>query len=140
MRIKHLLLMALAIVLCVHSVIVNAETSSADSVIVYYFHSNFRCVNCYNIEEYTKEAIEKYFQKELVSGKISFKAINVDTTGNEHFTDDYKLYTKSVVLSLVRNGKEVKFDNLAKVWEYLRNKDAFQQYVKNEIEKYLKEL
>lgn len=112
----------------------------ADYVAVYYFHGNFRCVNCHNIEQYTKEAVEKYFKKELDAGNVVFKVINVETKGNEHFTNDYQLYTKSVVLSLVKNGKEIKFDNLTKVWEYLRNKEAFCQYIKAEIEKYLEEL
>lgn len=109
-------------------------------IIVYYFHGNFRCVNCHNIEQYTKEAVEKYFRKELEAGKVVFKVINVETKGNEHFTNDYQLYTKSVVLSLVKSGKEIKFDNLNKVWEHLRNKEAFHQYIKTEVEKYIKEL
>lgn len=109
-------------------------------VVAYYFHGNFRCVNCKMIEQYTKEAIEKYFQKELNAGKVAFKVINVETKDNEHFTNDYQLYTKSVVLSLVKNGKEVKFDNLTKVWEHLRNREAFHQYIKTEVEKYIKEL
>jgi len=54
--------------------------------------------------------------------------------------NDYKLFTKSVVLGLVRDGKEVKFTNLAKVWDFLRNGDKFKAYVKDEISKYLKEL
>ncbi len=111
-----------------------------DRVVVYYFHGDFRCVNCINIERYTKEAVEKYFQKELESGVVAFKVINVDTKGSEHFASDYQLYTKSVVLSLVKNGKEVKFDNLTKVWDHLRNRDAFHLYIKTEVEKYLGEL
>jgi len=117
-----------------------AKTTPISFIAVYYFHGNFRCVNCHNIEQYTKEAVEKYFQKELDAGKLVFKVINVETKGNEHFTNDYQLYTKSVVLSLVKNEKEVKFDNLTKVWEYLRDKEAFRQYIKSEVEKYLKEL
>jgi len=115
-------------------------TVPENHVTVYYFHGNFRCANCHNIEQYTKEAVEQYFKKELDSGKIVLKIINVETKGNEHFMEDYRLYTKSVVLSLVKNNKEVKSDNLVKVWEYLSNKDAFCQYVKREIEGYLKEL
>ena len=118
----------------------SAETSPANFVAVYYFHGNFRCVNCRNIEQYTKEAVEKYFQKELDAGTVAFKVINIETKGNEHFMNDYELYTKSVVLSLVKNGKEVRSNNLTKIWEYLRDKGAFHQYIKNEIEKYLKEL
>lgn len=116
------------------------ESKVNDHVAVYYFHGNFRCINCYNIEQYTKEAVEKYFKDELDSGKVIFQVINVETKGNEHFVTDYQLYAKSVVLSLVKNGKEVKFDNLTKVWEYLRNKNAFHQYINSEVEKYLKEL
>jgi len=135
----RILLTAIIVVLFVCSPVISAETMQS-CVVVYYFHGNFRCVNCHNIEQYTKEAVEQYFQKELKSGAVVFKVINVETKGNEHFTNEYQLYTKSVVLSLVKNGKEIKFGNLAKVWDYLRNRDAFHQYIKAEVEKYLKEL
>ncbi|MFA5144256.1 MAG: nitrophenyl compound nitroreductase subunit ArsF family protein [Candidatus Omnitrophota bacterium] len=118
----------------------NIQNGPVNGVVVYYFHGNFRCVNCKTIEQNTKEALEKYFRKELDAGTVVFKAVNVETKGNEHFTEDYKLYTKSVVLSLVKGGKEVKSGNLTRVWEYLRNKDAFHQYIKGEVEKYLEEL
>lgn len=117
-----------------------ADKPLDSKVVVYYFHGNFRCSNCRNIEQYTKETVEKYFQKEVDSGKIFFEVINVDKKENKHFVKQYQLYTRSVVLSLVKNRQELKFDNLPKVWEYLRDKNAFQQYIKNEIEKYLKEL
>jgi len=146
MRIKRLLCTLTMVILCMGGFDISngsaesIEKAPANFVGVRYFHGNFRCVNCYNIEKYTKETVEKYFQKELDAGKIVFRIINVETKGNEHFMNDYQLYTKSVVLSLVKNGKEVKFDNLIKIWEYLGNEDAFSRYVKSEIEKYLKEL
>lgn len=146
MYIKRLLCAIAIIALCIGGFCLSAEhaegieNTTANYVMVYYFHGNFRCVNCKTIEQNTKEAVEKYFREELKTGKVVFKVINVETKGNEHFTDDYQLYTKSVLLSLVKNGKEVKFDNLTKVWEHLRNKDAFHQYIKSEIERYLKEL
>ena len=140
MHTKRLFFTTLIIILFTCGFTVSAKSAPTNCVTVYYFHGNFRCVNCHNIERYTKEAVEKYFRKELDAGKVIFKVINVETKGNEYFTNDYQLYTKSVVLSLVKNGKEVKLDNLAKVWGYLRNKDAFHQYIKSEVEKYLKEL
>jgi len=108
-------------------------------VVVYYFHTNFRCVNCHNMEMWTKEVVDCDFKDEQASGKIVLKIINTETKGNEHFMNDYKLFTKSVVLGLVKDGKEVKFTNLAKVWDFLRNSDKFKAYVKDEISKYLKE-
>jgi len=146
MRIRRLLCAITIAVLCAGGFYANAgyaegiKAAPTNCVMVYYFHGNFRCVNCHNIEQYTKEAVDKYFKKELDAGNVVFKVINVETKGNEHFTNDYQLYTKSVVLSLVKNGKEIKSGNLTGVWEHLRNKDAFHQYIRSEVEKYLKEL
>lgn len=113
---------------------------SGDEIIAYYFHGNFRCASCLNIEKYTKAALEESFGNELESGILSYQIINTEEKGNEHFIQDYQLYTKSVVLSLVKDGKEVKFKNLQKVWEYLRNKDKFTEYIKSETQNFLKEL
>ena len=118
-----------------------AEATLGNSyVAVYYFHGNFRCFSCHRIEQYTKEAVELFFNDELSSGKMVFKAVNVDKKENQRFINDYKLYTKSVVVSLVKDAKELKYDNLAKVWNYLGNRKKFFNYIKNEVNKYLEEV
>ena len=109
-------------------------------VIAYYFYTNYRCQSCYTIEKYTKESIEGNFEGELASGELVFKPVNIEEKENEHFLGDYQLYTKSVVLSLVKDGKEIKFKNLKKVWELLRNKDEFYKYIKEETRKFLDEI
>ena len=109
-------------------------------VIAYYFYTNYRCQSCYTIEKYTKEAIEGNFEDELTSGELVFKPVNIEEKENEHFLDDYQLYTKSVVLSLVKDGEEIKFKNLKKVWELLRNKDEFYKYIKEETKGFLDEI
>ena len=120
--------------------IANAESQLTNQVIVYYFHGNFRCVNCYNIEKFSKETAEQNFGNELSSNRLVFKAINIEEKDNEHFVNDYQLYTRSLVVSLVKNGKETKSKNLTKIWEYLKDKLKFHQYVKDEIREYLNEL
>ena len=109
-------------------------------VIAYYFHGTFRCPTCHKLEQYSREAIEANFKNELTSGKMVFKTVNVDEKANEHFVNDYQLYTKSLVISLVRGGKEEKFKNLTKIWEYVGNKQRFYDYVWDEIATFLKEL
>ncbi|MDD5592691.1 MAG: nitrophenyl compound nitroreductase subunit ArsF family protein [Candidatus Omnitrophica bacterium] len=109
-------------------------------VMAYYFHGTFRCPTCHKLEQYSKEAIEANFKDELTSGKIVFKTVNVDEKSNEHFVNDYQLYTKSLMISLVRGGKEEKFKNLTKIWGYAGNKQRFYNYVRDEIAAFLKEL
>jgi hypothetical protein len=91
------------------------------------------------MERYSREAIEANFKDALASGKLEFKAVNVEDRGNEHFVDDYKLYTKSLILSLVKDGKEVKSKNLDKIWELARNKQKFVEYVTAEVNALMKD-
>ena len=118
----------------------DVEDLPADHVAAYYFHGDFRCANCRNIERFSREAIERNFKDELASGRLIFRVINTDQKANEHFVDHYQLYTRSLVLSLVKDGREAKSKNLTKVWEYLTNESGFHKYVEDEITLYLNEL
>lgn len=109
------------------------------TVTAYYFHGNFRCPTCHKLEEYAKDAIESNFQSELASGKLSFQVVNVENKGNEHFVNDYQLYTKAVVLSLTKDGKEIRSRNLDRIWQLVRNKEQYENYVRDEVAAFLKE-
>ncbi|MFH1066755.1 MAG: nitrophenyl compound nitroreductase subunit ArsF family protein [bacterium] len=143
---KKTVLALLAVIVAAHLYMfpLQAEETTASKpisqVVVYYFHGTLRCPSCHLIEQYAKETVERDFAGQLSSGRAVFKIINVEEKGNEHFTNDYQLYTKSVVVSLVKNGKEEKWKNLKEVWPLLRNKEKFSAYVKDEVGKYLKEL
>ncbi|MFA5147861.1 MAG: nitrophenyl compound nitroreductase subunit ArsF family protein [Candidatus Omnitrophota bacterium] len=105
-----------------------AEDARVARVVAYYFHGTARCPTCHKLEQYSKEAIGD-----------GLKVINVEEKENEHYIKDYQLYTKSLILSLVVNGKETKWKNLDKIWEYAGNKQKFIDYVKNEAAGLLKE-
>ena len=115
------------------------QSSPQAKVIAYYFLGSFRCITCTNMEKYSREAIQVNFQDEINSGKLEFKAVNVEAPGNEHFVNDYQLYTKALILSLVKDGKEVKSENLDKIWELARNKQKFMDYVTRELSEFMKD-
>lgn len=98
-----------------------------------------RCPTCYKLEQYSKEAIEANFKDALASGTLEFKVVNIDDKGNDHYATDYQLYTKSLILSLVKDGKQTKWINLDKIWEYVGNKQRFIDYVKSGVTDLLKE-
>jgi len=116
-----------------------AAQQKADSpaVIAYYFHGTFRCPTCLTIEQLSKDAIEKNFQKQLKNGTLMFLPINVDEPENRHFIDDYQLVTRSLVITKVQGNKQVAWKNLNKVWQLVQSKEKFEYYVKSEIEKFL---
>jgi len=136
---KKLLFVILAAVAAISASTAFAADNNSAKVTVYYFHGSFRCVTCTNMEKYSKEAIEANFKEGLASGKLEFKVVNVEERGNEHFVNDYKLYTKSLILSMVKDGKEVKHKNLDKIWELARNKQKFIEYVTAEVSAFMKD-
>ncbi|MFC1674799.1 nitrophenyl compound nitroreductase subunit ArsF family protein [Candidatus Omnitrophota bacterium] len=126
------------IILMTLLVIGTARVFGADvKIIAYYFHGNARCVTCHKMEQYTKEAIEENLKDELANGLLVFKAVNVEEKENEHFVNDYQLYTKTLIISYVEDGKETRHKNLIKIWEYVRDKKKFFSYVTTEINGYL---
>ena len=107
------------------------QLKSSAKTIVYYFYSKPRCISCKNIETYTREVVT-----DLKNPNVEFKIINLDEPSNNHYAKDYKLFTKSVVLSKVKNGKEIKSKNLTDIWTKLGNEKAFKKYIIKEIKSF----
>lgn len=109
-------------------------------VIAYYFHGNFRCATCRRIEAYARETVESGFGDALKNGKLVWRVVNVEDPGNGHFVQDYQLRTRSVVLVLMKDGKQENWQNLDRVWELVRDKEAFVGYVKQELRDQLRDV
>jgi hypothetical protein len=118
----------------------DSQKKDGSTVIAYYFHGDYRCYNCMTIEQYSKEAIEKYFPEQIKSGKLAFSVLNIDQPENAHFVKDYQLYTRTLIIAEFKNGKQVRWTSLTKVWDYIKDRDAFYKYVKSEIDTYLKSM
>jgi hypothetical protein len=104
---------------------------------VYYFHGKIRCYSCNRIEQLTVETVRRFFQKELESGRLKISVVNVSDPENSHFVKDYQLYSQSVILSDREGDREVKWKNLIRVWELLKDDDKFREYVRAELEAFL---
>ena len=114
-----------------------AVAPPAHVVRVYYFHGDARCVSCRKIEALAGEAVRAAFPGEMKQGKVEWLVVNVDEPPNKHFIQDYKLYTKSLVVVDLVDGTQVRWKNLERIWELLREDEAFRQYVQGEVRSYL---
>jgi hypothetical protein len=106
---------------------------------VYYFHTTQRCASCKKIEAWSDAAIRAAFERALGAGNLEWEVINIDDPLNRHFVDDYKLYTKSLIVVDRVNGEQARWKNLEKVWQLLQNEASFRQYVQTEIRAYLEQ-
>ncbi len=105
--------------------------SESDRVVVYYFHTSFRCPSCYQIERYSDEAVHSAFKDEFEKKTIEWRVVNVEEPFNRYFIEKYKLFTKSVVVSAVKDN--IKWKVLDKTWNYLGDKSKFFAYIQSEV-------
>ena len=108
-------------------------------LVVTYFHTTFRCPTCHKIEELSTDAVKFNFGDESKSGKVVWRVINVEEPENKHFVDDYQLYSKHLIVSEMKDGKEARWKDLKDVWTHVRDDEKFESYVKTEISDWLKE-
>jgi hypothetical protein len=117
--------------------VAKATLSTNRRFIVYYFHTTVRCTTCRKIEEYAQEGVERGFGAELRSGRLAWRVVNVEPAENRHYISDYRLYTKSVVVSEFIGGNRGRYKTLEKVWELVGDKDEFQKYVQDEVRRFI---
>jgi hypothetical protein len=103
---------------------------------VYYFHTSYRCWTCNQFEKLTREVLAESFAEEQKEGTLEFRVINVAEEPHRHFVQDYRLVTKSIVLSLSSKGAETAWKNLDKIWRLVRNTEKFKTYVTDHIRAY----
>jgi len=113
------------------------EKGPADFVVIYYLHMNRRCMTCGKLEAFSREAIESGFAEKLQDRSIVWRVENFEKEANEHFAKNYKLYSQSLILSRLHDGKEIEWKNLDKIWKLVGNKEQFIAYVQSEVRDFL---
>lgn len=114
-----------------------SKALTSSRIDAFYFHGTARCYTCNTMEKYIRETLDSHFASQVKNGKINFQSINVESDPNNHYIQDYKLYTKSFILSLKSEAKEKEWLNCDKIWKLARDEASFKQYIKTEVEKYL---
>jgi hypothetical protein len=117
-----------------------APKVSSDYVQAYYLHATRRCATCMKLEQYSRGSIESNFKDQLQNGTLRFAEVNFDEPENRHFLQDFNLMYRALVLVRYKDGKQVTFKNLEKIWQLVGSEKDFSAYVKTEVEAMLKEL
>jgi hypothetical protein len=109
----------------------------AHRVVATYFHNTTRCATCRNIEQLARETMETTFAAEMATGKLVWRALNMEEKENEHYAIDYGLTSPSLVLAEMDGDREVRFKVLEETWTLIHRKLQFEPYVENETRAFL---
>jgi len=73
-------------------------------VVAYYFHGDFRCRTCLAIERPGARDDHRRLRGRARVGPADVARAHIEQPGNEHFVEDFKLVTRSLVLVAYRDG------------------------------------
>ena len=106
-------------------------------IVAYYFYTTLRCENCLRIESWSKEALDSVFVEQQSAGLLWWRPLNTDLPQYAHFTTDYNLERKSLVITEFKDGTRVRWKKCESVWDLFEDKPAFVAYVQAEVREYL---
>jgi hypothetical protein len=114
------------------------EADTIDNgIIVYYVHSNRRCVTCRSIESQALAVINGDFAEQVAQGKMVWRAVNVDRPAGKKLAKSLGATTLNLVVVRMKDGRieaEKKLNGCAPL---IDDKAAFAKYVREGIEEVL---
>ena len=114
----------------------SAMQGEPDGLYVVLFRGSSYCPTCDLMEKLSKELLHtpgSPFARSVADGKISFKIVNFEKPGNEHYLFDYDLYTTTIVLIEQKDGRQARWTNLQESWEHAEKTGDFKEYLADEI-------
>jgi predicted small secreted protein len=89
-----------------------------NGVVVTYFHGDRRCPTCRGMQATIEQTVEERFAAEIMEGKVVFQKINFEEDANTSYVERYQLASSTMVVATIQAGRETKWVNCAKVWDY----------------------
>lgn len=109
-----------------------------DGVTVINFHGNKRCRTCIRIGDLARKTIDQEFAHEEKAGKVHWMHVNYEEPANAHHVKDYELVSSTVVITLWKDGREVKWNRLDGVWDHVGDESVFRAYLAQGVRELLK--
>ena len=104
---------------------------------VYHFYGNSPCPTCVTVGAFAQDTVNRYYIREVASGKLVFAHVNYDLSENKDLTEKYGVTGSSLWIGTYINGKFNKDEDL-KVWYRLDNETEYSTYLKGVLDKRLK--
>ena len=112
-----------------------STASATKKIEVYYFHYTNRCMTCNTVEKEAKDAVASLYPQQVASGKIVFKALNLDDEPTKAVAVKCKAMGQSLLV--ISGDKRVDLTNQGFMYA-VNNPDKLKAEIKTTIDGMLK--
>ena len=109
-------------------------------VLVTNFHGDIRCETCVGIGRMARAVVESEFAPDLAAGRLRWRTANFDQPQHASAFEQYGLVSSSVVVSVLREGRERSWRNMDEVWTLHEKPDAFRELIRQQVKECLQAL
>jgi len=107
---------------------------------VFYVHGTRRCHTCTTMEAYAEEAVRTAFAGDLETGRVTWRAVNIEEPGNERLATDFQVAGSTLLVAELAPGggdRALRYRKLDRIWDHVDDRARFQNYVADEVEAFV---
>jgi hypothetical protein len=105
--------------------------ASGDQVLVYYMYPAIRCVTCNKIEKTAHGIVHEDYAEAVKGGRLKWREVNISE--NDELAGRYNVASSTVVVVRLKDGREVGFERLDKVWPLAEKPVELTAYIRKAI-------
>lgn len=110
------------------------QASGSAILEVYYFHGTHRCPTCLAVEEQTRKVIGELYGKELETGIVVLKVLNLEEKSNQALVEQFEIGWSSLIL--YKPGTKEKVNLTEEGFATARSApETFRETLKKQIDK-----
>lgn len=83
------------------------------------------------------KAVRAHFQEDLDSGTLQWRSIDMTTPENEHYAEEFKLFSKSIVLVELDQSDEIRWENLKDIWDLVYDQPEYMEYIRKSLSEFM---
>ncbi len=104
-----------------------------NGVLILQFHRTQRCKFCLNMENHTKETLNTFFPDDIKDENIVFRTVDMELPRYKSLIKKYDLFTSTLVLVDVAEGKELRWKIVTEAWYLTNKKQKFIKMLESEL-------
>jgi hypothetical protein len=108
-------------------------------VLVLFFHPSERCAACDEMERLARATLERHFAGETAEGLVAMRSVNLDSPVGRRMRERLGLYTSTLALVRVRDGREQGTEKLSEAWQVPGPEGSFVEKMKSALSRALGE-
>ena len=108
-----------------------ARPAPGNQVLVYYMYPAIRCVTCNKIEKAAHGIVHEDYAEAVKAGRLKWHEVNISE--KDELAERYNVASSTVVVVRLKDGREVGFERLDKVWPLAEKPAELTAYIRKAI-------